>query len=327
MADRLADVTARLEGIRQLGTVVNAMRGIAAARAQQARGQLAAVDFYAATIAAAIGQALALVPADQAGVRRPVRPALVLFCAEQGFAGAFSERVLDAAGADLGTTELFLVGTRGGMVAAERRLGTVWRGAMPAHVPGVPKFADRLAGALYSRIAAGVDRLDVLFSRWQPGRGLSVVRSCLFPCDLTAFPVPAGAGPPLAHLATEPLLRALTADYLHARLCHAALHAFVAENEARMETMAAARRQIDRTLTGLQATQRRVRQDEITAEIIELAAGESAIAESGRGRMRESRGQSKGESASRAGMADHDHPEWFQNQMSFENRDASTENQ
>src|SRR5580700_4941247 len=104
MTERLADISARIDGIRQLGAVVNAMRGIAAARAQQARSQLIAVDSYAGTIAAAIGRALALVPsAPPASARKPTRPALVLFCAEQGFAGAFSERVLDAVGADLAT--------------------------------------------------------------------------------------------------------------------------------------------------------------------------------------------------------------------------------
>ncbi|MCW6513134.1 F0F1 ATP synthase subunit gamma, partial [Lichenifustis flavocetrariae] len=96
MTERLAEVGARIDGIRQLGAVVNAMRGIAAARAQQARAQLASVDSYAAAIVAAIGQALSLPPAI-----RPERPAhrqtgsaLVVFCAEQGFAGAFSERLL-----------------------------------------------------------------------------------------------------------------------------------------------------------------------------------------------------------------------------------------
>ena len=57
MTERLADIGARIDGIRQLGAVVNAMRGIAAARAQQARSQLIAVDSYAATIAVAIGRA------------------------------------------------------------------------------------------------------------------------------------------------------------------------------------------------------------------------------------------------------------------------------
>ena len=54
MTERLADINARIEGVRQLGAVVNAMKGIAAARARTARAQLDAVDSYAATIAAAI---------------------------------------------------------------------------------------------------------------------------------------------------------------------------------------------------------------------------------------------------------------------------------
>jgi F-type H+-transporting ATPase subunit gamma len=278
MTERLADINARISGIRQLGAVVNAMRGIAAARAQQARAQLIAVDSYAATIAAAIGQAIALVPVDRPdGTPKSTRPALVLFCAEQGFAGAFSERVLDAVGADLAASELFLIGTRGSAVAAERGVSVGWKSAVPGHSPGIPKLADRIAEALYTRIATGeIDRLDAVFSQWQPGHGTHVERRRLFPLDMTAFPRPADANPPLLNLAPEVLVSELTADYLHAQLCNAALHAFAAENEARMEAMAAARNQIERQLSSLQATQRLVRQEEITAEIIELAAGETA---------------------------------------------------
>src|SRR5271154_4375784 len=149
MTERLADIGARIDGIRQLGAVVNAMRGIAAARAQQARSQLVAVEGYAATIANAIGRALALIPASAPdGARRSTRPALVLFCAEQGFAGAFSERVLDALGGDLATSELFLIGTRGGAAIAERGVTAGWQAAMPSHSPGIPKLADRVAEAL-----------------------------------------------------------------------------------------------------------------------------------------------------------------------------------
>ena len=72
------------------------------------------------------------------------------------------------------------------------------------------------------------------------------------------------------------LLAELTADYVHAQLCHAALHAFAAENEARREAMASTHRQIEHHLSDLQATRRIVRQEEITAEIIELVAGELA---------------------------------------------------
>ncbi len=81
MTERLADINARIDGIGQLKAVVNAMRGIAAARAQQARGQLAAVDSYAATIAVAIGRTLALDPdrSPQCGASiDPVRARAVL---------------------------------------------------------------------------------------------------------------------------------------------------------------------------------------------------------------------------------------------------------
>jgi len=278
MTERLADISAHINGIRQLGTVVNAMRGIAAARAQQARGQLVAVDGYAATIALAIGRALALAPAPRPdGTRKASRPAIVLFCAEQGFAGTFSERLLDDVAGDLAGAELFLIGTRGGTVAQERGIAARWTSALPAHSLGIPKLADRILEALYARIATGeIDRLDVVFSRWQPGRGGQVERRRLFPFDPTAFPPSAEANLPLINLSAEMLLNGLTADYMHAQLCTAALHAFAAENEARMEAMAAARAQIDRRLTDLQATQSRVRQEEITIEIIELAAGETA---------------------------------------------------
>ncbi|MGO9237333.1 MAG: F0F1 ATP synthase subunit gamma [Methylocella sp.] len=278
MTERLADISARIDGTRQLSAVVNAMRGIAAARAQQARGQLIAVDSYAATIAVAIGRVLTLLPsAHPDGARRSTRPALVLFCAEQGFAGAFSEHVLNAAGGDLAPSELFLIGTRGGAVAAERGITAGWKSPMPSHSLGVPKLADRIAEALYARISMGeIDRLDAVFSQWQPGHGIHVERNRLFPFDMSAFPRSTDANAPLLNLACETLLSELTADYMHAQLCSAALHAFAAENEARMEAMAAAHKQIERQLSSLQATQRLVRQEEITAEIIELAAGETA---------------------------------------------------
>ena len=197
----------------------------------------------------------------------------MLFCAEQGFAGAFSERVLDAAGADLRTSELFIAGTRGGTALAERRVKLGWQGAMPSHSLGIPKLAATIGTALFARLAAGdIHRLDAIFCQWQPGQGARAVRQSLFPLDPAAFPASAGATAPLLNLAPAALLETLTTDYLHAQLCHAALHSFAAENEARMEAMAAAHTQTERQLSSPQATQRRVRQEEITAEIIELAA-------------------------------------------------------
>ena len=285
MTDRLADITARIAGVHQLGAVVNAMRGIAAARAQQARGQLAAVDRYAQAIALAIGRTLVGLPPSPApravdGKRR----ALVVFCAEQGFAGAFSERVLSAVQGDLGKCELFLIGTRGQTAIAERGIVAGWRSAMPSHSPGIPKVADRIVEALYTRLASGaIDALDVVFTQWSQGESARVKRQRLFPFDPTAVPRGPDKNPPLLNLAPEVLIRALAVDYMHAELCRAGLHAFAAESQARMEAMAAARKQVEQRLSRLRARQRLVRQEAITAEVIELAAGETAIRPEGLG--------------------------------------------
>lgn len=277
MTERLAEINARITGIRELAAVVNAMRGIAGARAQQARAALTAVDSYEGALAAAIGRAIALRPASAAD--RPARPArlgLVLFCAEQGFAGAFSEHVLAEAG-DLTHAAPFLIGTRGQAIAAMRGITSAWACALPASPDGIPRLADEIADALYARIAQGsIGALDVVFSQWRPGHGVSIVRQCLFPLEPSAFLAPLAMNPPLLNLPPAQLLDELTADYIHARLCRAALHSFAAESEARMSLMAQARQQAERHLGKLMAAQRQVRQEEITAEIIELAAGAAA---------------------------------------------------
>ncbi|MGO9389059.1 F0F1 ATP synthase subunit gamma [Rhodoblastus sp.] len=278
MTERLADVRARIDGVRQLGSVVNAIRGIAAARAQTARSQLVAVDAYAQTIAAAIGRAMRLGgPSRQDGRRRGGRIGLALFCAEQGFAGSFSERAMDAVGADLPTCELFLIGSRGLDPATQRNIRSHWSSAMPSHALGAPKLADQITEAVYRRIAVeAIVRFDVAFTLWSPGKGFRVERRRLFPLDPTSFAHLDGGDAPLVNLPPDALLASLAADYLHAQLCQAALHSFAAENQARMEAMASAGKQVEKQLAKTRATERRVRQEGITDEIIELAAGETA---------------------------------------------------
>jgi F-type H+-transporting ATPase subunit gamma len=70
----------------------------------------------------------------------------------------------------------------------------------------------------------------------------------LFPLDLESFHHSEDGNLPLFNLLLEILLRDLTADYVHAQLCHAALHAFAAENEAQMAAMASTHSQINGSL-------------------------------------------------------------------------------
>ena len=80
---------------------------------------------------------------------------------------------------------------------------------------------------------------------------------------------------PLTTLAPTILLERLAEEYVYAQLCEAATEAFVAENEARVASMATAKTNVERMLQELQARERQVRQEEITAEVVELSGSRS----------------------------------------------------
>jgi F-type H+-transporting ATPase subunit gamma len=285
MAERLADIVTQIENVRQLKAVVTAMRGIAASRAQKGRSLLAGIDAYSNVISCAIGQALNLLPLDIATAPplRRARPGLILFCAEQGFAGAFSERVLDAAAGDLDGAMSLVVGTRGAVVANERGIKPAWSAPMATRVEAIPSFANRLADALYGYVAAGtIAKVDILFSRSVSGTGIHIDHHSLLPIDFGRFARPVEKQAPLTTLAPQLLLERLTAEYVYAQLCEAAMHAFEAENEARMMAMASAKTNIETKLAALSQRERQLRQQEITTEIVELAAGAEAAQSSRR---------------------------------------------
>ncbi len=273
MTERLADISARIDGIRQLGAVVNAMKGIAAARAHVARGQVGAVDSYAATIATAMSRVLEPDNTEPAKSHESDKSlGLLVFCAEQGFAGAFSERVLDSISETLDPETLFLIGTRGISVAISRGLKPHWTSPMFSHTHGIPKLADRITTAIYQAVnERRLNRLDVIFTGWEAGRP-ALVRLRMFPIDLANL-LAAPAERLLTQLSPNTLISAVDQEYFNAQVCKAALHAFAAENEARMEAMSSAGTQIAREPETFQATLRHVRQEAITAEIIEIGTG------------------------------------------------------
>lgn len=278
MSERLADIVERIDNMRQLDSVVIAMRGIAAARVQQSRVLIAGIDAYTGTISRAIGEALNLAPLQaQPHSAESCRRAVILFCAEQGFAGGFTDRLLDAAEDvlhfGLNTAKLIIVGTRGAAVAAERGISPLWTGAMANQIGNVAKTADRVSNALYAQIARGeISQVDVFFSRVDENRKLLVQHIELLPIGPGTFDAPGRQIAPLVSLRPEGLLAQLVEEYIYGRLCDAAMHSYAAENEARMQAMSSAGDNIDKTLGDLEQHEHQVRQEEVTAEIVELAA-------------------------------------------------------
>lgn len=278
MTGRLADVVSRIGSARQLDAVMAAMRGIAAAREREARERLSPIRAYAAAIGGAIGQALALVgeaaPAELAPP--PVgRPTLVVLAAEQGFAGAFDDRVLDAVEKDANgpAPHLLFVGDRGLVRARERGLEVDWSSAMISHVDQVGALADRIAEEIYARLAgAETSQVAILHAAPDSSQGFAIVRKTLAPFDYRRFPAARRRQTPLIQIAPRDLLARLAQEYVFAELCEAAILSFAAENGARRRAMTSAQDNVERKLETLVGESRRLRQEEITNEIIELFA-------------------------------------------------------
>jgi F-type H+-transporting ATPase subunit gamma len=285
MAERLADIVTQIQNVHQLQAVVAAMRGIAASRAQKGRALLVGIEAYTEVVSRAIGQALNLLPLDvtSAATLQKAKLGLILFCAEQGFAGAFSERIFEEAADVIDGAVTLIIGTRGAVVANERGIKPTWSTPMATHVVAIPSFANRLADTLYGYVSTGViARVEVFFSRSVSGRGIQIDRHSVLPIDFGRFKRPIEKQAPLTTLAPELLLERLAAEYVYAQLCQAAMHAFEAENEARMLAMASAKTNIDTKLAALSQRENQLRQEEITTEIVELAAGAQALTEGNR---------------------------------------------
>jgi F-type H+-transporting ATPase subunit gamma len=142
---------------------------------------------------------------------------------------------------------------------------------MAAHVGSIPAVAARIADALYRFLPnAGISQVAMVVPVWTPGSGLVVERRSLLPLDHRFFAALPPADAPLISLPPALLLERLAEEYVYAQLCEAAMLAFAAENEARAAAMVRAKGNVETMLAELQAKERRLRQEAITAEVIEL---------------------------------------------------------
>lgn len=138
-------------------------------------------------------------------------------------------------------------------------------------------LADRIGAQLYRCLRSGrIGRVDVVCAKPETPESYLVARRSLLPLDYARFGPAGAAMPPLFNLAPQALLERLAGEYLFAQLNEAIVHGYVAENSARLQTMTAARENIGHRLQALTRDGRLARQEEITAEIIELAAGAEA---------------------------------------------------
>ena len=276
---QLIELEARVHHLCGLQELVRALRGIAAVRMQESLQALQATRRYSAAIAEAIGLAMALLPRPPAELR-PVagqeRLRLVIGT-EHGFVGGLGERLVEALRCAPPGCGLAVAGRRTAALAIDQGLSLAWSEAAAAHVGGIAAVARRLAHAL-----GAAHSVELVYVRYLGSGRRELVVQAVVPIEAARFDLARQGMPPLHHVAPEALLAELAGEFLLAELAQGLTEALTSENEARMRVMDAADRNITEKSAHLGEELRRLRQEAITTELLDVITGAEAVARPGR---------------------------------------------
>ena len=280
---RVQEIAIQIGSLKELSGVIAAIRVMATAQMQQGERALDAVRNYTEIIRRAFAEAAALVPEEREDTATPVpsRPCLVAFCSEHGFCGAFNEPLIRAAAAASQQEPnllLLFVGSRGALRAAEHGVHPYLTLTMATHIGGVGPAARRVAAELYRMfIAQTITSAEMLYMRETTANTTSLERLTLLPFETPSMAAHQATAPPLVNMQPRRLRDELAAEYMFAMLEGAAMESFTSENAVRFRTMQAAHENIDRKSAELNRLARRLRQEAVTAEILELIGGAEAL--------------------------------------------------
>lgn len=292
--DTLEDLSRHIEVAEDLQSVVRTMKAISAVGIRRHEAAERAMRHYLETVELGLQVVLREVPpgALTPGTDGVSEVGVVLIGSEIGLCGGFNERVVSFAldrlaevGIGIGDRRVLIVGSR------TEASWTAAGGEPPAHLQEAPATVEALAGAVDSVLTRldqwrgeGVSHL-VLFHQHMGGpEGSAPVEVRLLPIDpdwlarLQAhrWPsrrLPVCAGPVAA--VTGSLVR----QVLFARVFAAILQSRAAEHAERLTAMQAAERSIGDKIDELRKTHQLLRQEVITAELLDIIGGYEAASQ------------------------------------------------
>ena len=283
----LETIRHQVASMSDLFDIVGTLRAIAAIRVQEAQAALPGIRTYSDSVADGLAQAANLL--DEGGQVRAAgiedhRYAhdrlLILFTSEHGFVGGYNEVLLDraAAEAEASGAALFVVGSRGLMLADERGLPVAGSTPMATHQSGILKLARSLVAEVYRRVSErGVRQVAIAYARAETAIASDVALRTLLPLDLSHFTHGDSRVEPLHSLPPGVLTEKLVEEYVMAELAHVATEALASENGARLKTMDSAHENIDEKLKELRQREHQMRQEQITLELLDIVSGAEAM--------------------------------------------------
>jgi len=305
MANR-KEVTNQIASVKNIRQITRAMEAVAAARLRRAETRIAHLRPYAQALRRLTQRA-----AEQAGSvshlpilteREDVKTlAIVLVTGDRGLAGAFNANIIreglllrDKAVEEGKTVVFYVVGRRGDGALTFRKQTIVnsWTGFTdrPAF-ENARDIGEELAAAY---IDGEIDRVEIIYNRYVSPLTQHVYTQTLLPVQQAGI---TGEGSedevgvePTGELAEaqarssmeyepepEELMARLIPDYINTSLFRMLLESAASELGARMTAMRSAADNAEEMIDDLTLEMNRVRQAEITQEILEVVGGAEAL--------------------------------------------------
>ena len=144
--------------------------------------------------------------------------------------------------------------------------------SMASRAQEITTIARRIASDLEN-----VRTARILSARYRAGANFEIGETQVLPLEPETLRDRVGGDAPLHHLPPDKLLESLAHEYLFAELAAALMDSLACENGARLRTMDAASRNIDDRLEKLQRKQRAARQEQTTADMLDVVTGAEAV--------------------------------------------------
>jgi F-type H+-transporting ATPase subunit gamma len=125
---------------------------------------------------------------------------------------------------------------------------------------------------------AGDHRVRIVYARYQRGANYTIESRTVLPLDPLLLQRSDVRSQPLHHLSVDRLLARLADEYMLAEITRALMESFASENAARLRVMESADRNIDERLGTMNQRAHTLRQEAITAELLDLITGAAASA-------------------------------------------------
>lgn len=287
----LRDIRKRIRSVQSTKKITKAMKMVAAAKLRRAQEAAEQSKPYAK----AINGLLANLVSQGVGAGHPLltaRPVqkrlLVIFSSDRGLCGAFNSGLFRKVEKELQEsaipTELLLIG-RKAQVYFSRRAYTIYKKQDSFWAKFSHQACSELATELLKAYTEGTfDRIDLMYNEF-----LSVITQR--PILTTFVPVTTEAKPelkieeaqntaevpPVFEPTKEFILNALVPKAVEVRFYQPCLQSMASEFGARMSAMDSATRNAGDMIDSLTLTMNRVRQANITRELVEIISGAEAV--------------------------------------------------